>query len=480
MTCTVGRGYAKSPTEGGVNPAAIPFTEWGANPAKDAIPLRWRKDTATYTKYPEYHMLSSPTKIKPSLWNLPNKLLSDNFSTVRMCTSNPADLCHLLLEPFKFFATFFAMAAMVCLSFPPQVIYPLTIFHFGNLLRSIVKSTTLDDIEMPSCFWILYCITEIYTCGEALVRSAVGEMKSIVPDTLENHRLTQVRQYFYTLTAPFGTYGMHYQAVSLDLESLPPKCEAYTLQDDANVEDSIRSYDGLKMFYEERKSVPREQVHSMTMPGSDSNDVSYSENNDFGSSYSDQVWKPSSRTFHALHRKSMPNAEYAHISDDCLDIVTSVLVAELSKMPLAYPDTQAQEDSILLEDSRSVANVKSQFDSALVSWEGILTWPFADTSTLEREKGKYDYGGTWKGNTYSTVTSEDGELTNIMTIGGNESSNKCTRVQSWPLQFTGSSNSRKGVSFHSKNKPSEMAEEHHCELNANELVYRKGSHKIDW
>ena len=25
-----------------------------------------------------------------------------------------------------------------------------------------------------------------------------------------------------------------------------------------------------------------------------------------------------------------------------------------------------------------------------------------------------------------------------------------------------------------------MAEEHYCKLNANKLVYRKGSHKIDW
>ena len=157
------------------------------------IPFGWRKNTATYTTYPEY---------------LLSKFLSDAFFALRMYTSNTAGLFHSLSEPFKFFANFFAMTMMVCLSSSSQVIYPLESLNFEDILRSIVKSTSLDNIEMPSCFWIPNCITQIYTCGETLIRSAVGKMKSIVPDTLKNHRLTQVRQYSDAQTKPFGTFDV--------------------------------------------------------------------------------------------------------------------------------------------------------------------------------------------------------------------------------------------------------------------------------
>lgn len=268
VTCALGRGYAKS------------LMEWGVIPAKDTtscdicsfrmsalvasgthhIPFGWRKNTATFTTYPEY---------------LLSKFLSDAFFALRMYTSNTAGLFHSLSEPLKFFANFFAMTMMVCLSSSSQVIYPPVILHFGDLLRSIVTSTSLDSIEM-------------------LIRSAVGEMKSIVPNILKSHRLIQARQYSDALTVPFGT---HYQAVSLKLESLSPKFDAYTFQDDVDVEDPTGCYDGLKIFYEEG-------------------------NNSFCSSYNNQVRTqkipPSSRTFHALHNKSMPDAEYAHISDACI------------------------------------------------------------------------------------------------------------------------------------------------------------------
>ena len=156
----------------------------------------------------------------------------------------------------------------------------------------------------------------------------------------------------------------------------------------------------------------------------------------------------------------------------CYDgLVTAILNAESSKMMPPYPDTLAQGYSIPFGDSRYTANAKSQFDSVPVSLEiTLLTWSFVDT-TLVNEKGKCDYGSTLKDSRYPTVTTEDGELMNMMT-SGDESSSKCTRVHSWLLRFTRNSNSQKKVDSHSENKPSEMAEEHYCKPNANKLVYR--------
>ena len=154
-------------------------------------------------------------------------------------------------------------------------------------------------------------------------------------------------------------------------------------------------------------------------------------------------------------------------------LVTAILNAESSKMITPYLDTLAQGYSIPFGDSRCTANAKSQFDSVPASLEiALLTWSFADT-TLVREKGKYGYGSTLrlKDSGYPTVTTEDGELMNMMTSGDGYCS-KRTRVHSWLLQFTRNSNSQKRVDSHSENTPSDMAEEHYCKPNTNKLVYR--------
>jgi hypothetical protein len=236
--CALGREYAKSLTERGVIPVkdtsscdiySFHVNAVVANGTHD-VPLGWRKNTATYATYSEYHMFSSPTKIKPRsiLRELLNKLLSDTFLALRrMSTSNPADLYHLLSETFKFFAIFFAMTVMVCLSSPSQVIHPPA---SPNVPRFISKYTSFNNMKV---LWymirglVLYYVTKFCTNEEALPRSN-GEPKPIIPTTRKS---PQAQQYVSVFEASFGTYGMHLWIVSLKPESLSPMYDTYTFRD---------------------------------------------------------------------------------------------------------------------------------------------------------------------------------------------------------------------------------------------------------
>ena len=243
FVCTsLGREYAKSPTEWGVIPAVDTSScdSFHVNALVASgthhTPMGWRKNNATYATYSDCHMsssTSSPTKIKPRLFlrGLINKLLSNTFLVSRMCTSNPIGLYHLPSEFLKFFAIFFAMTTMVCLSSPYEVMYPSVSPKSGNVPCLIAKYTSFDNMKalwyMIHCL-VLYYATKFCTNEEALPRSD-GEPKQ--PIILTTMKSTQARQYVSALEASFGTYGMYLRIVSLKLESLSPKYDTYTFRD---------------------------------------------------------------------------------------------------------------------------------------------------------------------------------------------------------------------------------------------------------
>ena len=186
-----------------------------------------------HATYSDYHMSSSPAKIKPRsfLQELLNKLFSNTFLALRMCTYNPVGLYYLLSELLKFFAIFFAMTATVCLSSPYEIMYPSVCPKSGNVPCLIAKCTSFDNMK---ALWymihglVLYYVTKFCTNEEALPRSD-GEPKQ--PIILTTMKSTQARQYVSALEASFGTYGMYLRIVSLKLESLSPKYDTYTFRD---------------------------------------------------------------------------------------------------------------------------------------------------------------------------------------------------------------------------------------------------------